>query len=450
MNLKSKKIHTPNMYNIDDSGDMTSNLQDMFDQAQGQIIILPESMTYSFTRQLIVRANTRVISHRVTFQLNESIDDKTPAIFLEDGVQIDYIDFYLPKGHQLNRAIQISNNCQVDRIRIISEDQQNNRNSTIDGALRIFGENVYIGEAIIQRFDNAVVAYKANGVHVDLVYARHYTRGIFIDQTIRFSINEIDVAISSENATTLPGHNGVLIEHSQHGYCNRVSIQDAGEHGWRIGGQIHPPHETKNIITNNIDIARSGQCGIKINPDSSTICDSIHFGNVTIKDCAYGNKPGTNEEGVRLEHCQSLTFNSVTIEKKDKGQSCYQGLFCDDVIGLHINSMSCKDIADAAVVLTDKSGQVNRVFIDSLIAENCGTQGIRIENDQQSNYRHIVIRGIYLRAYGLRDSVYGIFVDNKANVLQPMIFNGYIQNTSYGTFYQSNPDRDIVKDITPL
>lgn len=136
----------------------------------------------------------------------------------------------------------------------------------------VHSENVNIGVIKMINFDRAAEFNRVDNSSIAFIDVEMYRRGVYVNNCIDFTINGGRIHTMSPNSIGVAGDNGLLMGCSdghfqlKNVYINNLVVEDAGEHGFRVGGafiaqNIH--HTNCMAIRTGSGTAATGGCGFK-------------------------------------------------------------------------------------------------------------------------------------------------------------------------------------------
>lgn len=398
---------------VGDGSDETARLNNWLDY--DGILIADGSKTYTFTSQITPANNCRLIGN-LNLILSASIAGNVAAFLPGSGCVMENVNIQVATGVTIDRVfVATGDNCKFGEIRVTSVDQQNNRSDTLDGSVYLSGDNVQVGRVFTENFDNGSVVYSLNGAKINDVEHKSYVRGMLVREASNVRLGQYFSHVTSPNASGSAGHNGFLMEQTSDFVSGPMYIRDAGEHGWRIGGN---EGETgcQNIYVSMISSVNVGQCGLKIN-DSSQLTRNVKVGSLFVVDAAQDGSPGSNEDGLRIEKAKDVTFDSVHISRQNASKSCYDGVYLAGVERVHLPDVRVESAANHSVEMVDTVGGItgvptlplSNIYIGNLISQGATNDVINISSTTE-NLSHIIVSSGYAR-----DSSSGSVVDITTN-----------------------------------
>ncbi|QDP52434.1 MAG: hypothetical protein Unbinned96contig1001_51 [Prokaryotic dsDNA virus sp.] len=348
-------IITPAMFDIVGNGsDETVKIQQMFDAASGKTIYLDDNATYGITL-LTIPDDVSLVSYNSQFR-------KLVA-------NTDY-------------GIYVGNRFKADRLRISSG------GGSSDKGIRITGNLVKIGylSASSDAFDSewgihfeSTDGSVLGGIEIDKMTTTRYRTGSLIFNVAESQFNKSttqdyivgmycrDVAdvqvnghiarFTSPSSPGTAGNNGLLIESTLSNYStnncvfNDIHVEDAGEHGIRLGGNV----ASSNLTFNNIKVLNSGAAGAGatggagfkalMKDETLTFHKNIIVNNLIVEDCSTTGSGLGNFAGVIIGLCDGVSLNNIIVRNKNNAFSCWDGLSlyeCKNVNVTNFTALNCR------------------------------------------------------------------------------------------------------------
>ncbi|MGK7906354.1 MAG: hypothetical protein AB4040_03885 [Synechococcus sp.] len=423
-----KSFLVPDSFNLKGDGinDDTDALQQLFNDARGGSIFFPNPSNVYLVSRLVVPERTRIIG-QLKLLTDRAVRGNAAVLKLEKQVVADTLCLEISKSSMLQRCIVLSERCQVAQLSVSSTVQVARGNDILDGMIQLRGDNIKVGQIICRGCDKAVVAFNCKNLTIDKIRIESYSRGLFLRNVENFTVNALTCTGLSPNSEHKPGHNGILLSSVKNAIFNGVIIEDSGEHGIRIGGP--DTFQSEHISFVGPIIRKSGQCGFKAHPGTGNTVTGLSLISPMIVDSASRSKPGTNEDGIRLEEVRDAQIIGATITKQNNNVSGYDGIYLNDCSGIVIDSPRIFGVANHGINIEPHTGSVNSIFINCASIMNCRKSGVRLQRlDILSD---IILTRTYIRdcsEYGVHCSAEG----NNSGDRQPVIIDGWIKDSALG------------------
>lgn len=398
--------------------DVAKPLQALFDASKNKIVRFNYKANFTFRTRLIVRQNTTFDNQaRAIFEADLDLSNTSnPALKFEQQCDGNFLQINIPSGKQHQRTVVFGLENQFDTVYIKSVDQQSTVNDSIDALVQIRGNYISLGRLVVENADHAITAFDCNYILVNNLDITSYLRGLKIESVNGFWLYSGHARTISPNAGPHPGHNGFLAENSNNWHVTNYTVEDSGEHGFRIGGD-----NSNNWSWVNCASIKPGQCGFKVNPSGNGVIRDGLITGCWARDCSWGNASGTNEDGLRLEKCRNVTVEGFKCYTST-GSKAYDGIFINGCHDITINNPYINTTARDCIRIVDSDREVNNIHISSPRLINPSEALVTIDHSKE------ILEDItILEIYGHSQGTYGINVQ-VADVDQPCIFSGYIRN----------------------
>ena len=423
--------------------DDTAALQALFDAAQGKTILFDDSTKVYLVSQITVRKGTRIFGP-LCIETDNSVGGNGSVILLEEDVVADAIVLKIPDSSILQRGISVSHRNRVGLISVSATEQAAASDDNLDGIVQLRGDDIWVGQIKSRNCDRPIFAYGCDRLTIDHVDIQKYLLGASFRNVRNLTINGYVCTGLSPNAKHEPGNNGILMSSVQNAVVKGVIIEDAGEHGIRIGGPDEFQSEAITFVAPII--RRSGQCGFKVHPGSGNTMTGLTLVAPMIIDSASRSKPGTNEDGIRLEEVRSSHVVSPTITKNTNGVSAYDGIYLNDCWDVVIDSPRIYGVGRHGIHIEPVSGRVNSVFINNAAIRDCGGSGVKIQGHLDV-LRDITLMRAYIRECG-EFGVHCTTSGSTSGANQPVILDGWIKDAATGK--SISVDTDVIDSLTVL
>jgi hypothetical protein len=219
-----------------------------------------------------------------------------------------------------------------------------------------------------------------------------------------------------------------------------VRVEDAGEHGIRIGGP--DAFESEDIVIEAPVVYRSGQCGLKIHPGPEHTVERLTVVAPMLVDSASRSKPGTNEDGLRLQDVRHARIVSPTITKSQNSVSAFDGIYVENCFDVTIDSPRVFGVRRDGIHVERVAGNVNSLFINGATIRDCGGNGVTIDGSGEATLRDITLTNLYIRECG-RIGVKCTTRGKTSGANQPVILQGWISQARGGA-KEISDDPDVI------
>ena len=363
-------------------------------------------------------------------------------IVIEDSCIIDELNIKFSGNKNIERLVQIKGNVKIGKINIIADDQKGISNDTLDAALVLNGDNIYIDDIVIKNFDYSLTIHKCTNLNIKNINIQSFVRGVYIRTCKDVYINYLHTSINSPNATFNPGHNGLLIEESENINIPYINISDCGEHGIRLGATRDGVYSQKDFNFGKVILKRCGRCGFKALTSEDNIIKNINIDELITIDVNYNGAVGDNKDSLRLEGVENVVVGRINAKKELNTRSCSNIVYITNAKHVLIDSVVGNNTAKEGILVTDERGIVNDLFIKNINIRATDLELIKV-NHKTETLRDIVFTNIYGREF---KSEYGINL-LVGTVSQPIILEGYISKGSQAGIYHTDAGTTSLQKI---
>ena len=378
----------------------------------------------------------------VVFNITDSIDS-TYNIVIEENCIIDELNIKFSGYDDVERLVQIKGNVKIGKINIFTDGQKGINNDTIDAALVLNGDNIYIDDIIIKNFDYSLTLHDCTNLNIKSINIQSFVRGVYIRTCKDIYINHLQTSINSPNATFNPGHNGLLIEESENINIPYINISDCGGHGIRLGATRNGAYSQKDFNFGTVILKRCGRCGFKALTSEDKIIKNINIDELITIDVNYNGSSGDNKDSLRLEGVENVVVGRINAKNELNARSCSNIVYITNAKHILIDSVVGNNVAKEGILVSDERGMVNDLFIKNINIRATDLELIKVDHKTQP-LRDIVFSNIYGREF---KSEYGVNLLVNS-VTQPIILEGYINKGSQTGIYNTNGGTTSLQNIT--
>lgn len=377
--------------------------------ATGAMVCFNGTKTYALGTQMAIPAGVKVRTNGATFRDLNGTASTSPLITVAAGAHIDQLVVDVPTGKSRRRAVSFTGTTaatQVDgSVKVVYADQQS-ASVNDDAAVRISSATkVRIGGLVdVTKNDRGLQILTGAEVDIGGLAITSYVRALLIENGTDVRIGRSKIKTASANASYTPGHVGVLIQSSTTDASRNITledfvIEDAGEHGVRVGG----PERISNLFLTRFRIKNCGGSGIKIlGTDSGTPTatnDQIVIDSPIIEDCGTGGLTD-NMCGMLLMFCSNVSVIAPTIRKQSKLQSGYYGIRIAAVTTLLIDTPNISDATLDGIFIDNSLGDTAKVIVNGGIVAGNGRDGYRLTTAGVNAVRRMTVDGLVCDSNG--------------------------------------------------
>lgn len=367
--------------------------------AAGRKLVLNGTKTYAVGTQVSFPAGLKLVTNGAVFHDVNGTAGNSPLLLFAANTEFDILNITVPTGVLRQRAVVLTgNNIQAGPISITYTDQQTTDDNN-DASVRIVSaSNSRFGRISVVNHDRPVLSDGCSNTTVDGLDISSYVRGFYTNNCTNFKIGRSYLRTASPNASYTAGHVGALISGSSTDSSRNVTledwtVEDAGEHGFRVGG----PEQQSNIYLVRPRTKNCGGSGIKIlGTDSGTPTarnKRIYITDPVIEDCGVGELT-SNMCGILAMYCDGLYITNPTIRKQSKLQSGHTGIRLVNVSDVHITEPDVGDATFDGIWVDGSLGDINRLSITGGITRNNGRDGFRVTTGGVATFRRFNIDGL--------------------------------------------------------
>ena len=199
----------------------------------------------------------------------------------------------------------------------------------LDGFVQVRNNDIDIEAARFLGIDRCMIINRAAGIRIGRFACESYSKGLKIGDSRDVFVGSFSARGRSPNAVPDPGYNGLSIQDSVRVQCPDVLVEDAAEHAIYVSGG-HDAAFTQDIRFGRVVTRRSGQCGFKCKAVNLRSVD-VSIDSLSVADAAFRSKPGSNEDGLRVENCNGFRVGLLEVFRDTRRHSCHAGIYLDGV-----------------------------------------------------------------------------------------------------------------------
>lgn len=257
--------------------------------------------------------------------------------------------------------LRIGDGSRIGYIETIADTQSQGETITTTG------DNVWIGHHVAVNCDRPIHVDNSAGVALTEGFFlgsfdyTSYMRGIRLSATRFYTIGSGVMRGRSPNAIDeTPGYNSMLLASAPDGSIGGGVWEDAGEHCFRIGGNVGPGTvNTANLTVGPLVIRKCSASAIKINPNYTGRARAINFASVLGVDVGFTTGvTSKRSDGLRISHCQDITFGEVDFVIDELATSSEVAIRLNDAVGVTIEHLGARFV-ESAVFSIDETSDVD-------------------------------------------------------------------------------------------
>ena len=219
----------------------------------------------------------------------------------------------------------------------------------------------------VEGFDNAFRLNRCNDLSLNGFNVHLYRLGLWISDCKRLHATDARIWGRTPNQTQDSGNNGVLIDADTAQGASHITledflVEDSGETGYRIGGQVPIWH----VSFVRCKTLRAGSNGFKTlggTVESGSRHRYIRYIDCFVEDCGLGG--GTNCAGVAVHLSDDVTISNLVVQASGaSGFSCREGVYVSGASRVSIVNPSVTRPSYAAISCRGVLGDVGDVTVD--------------------------------------------------------------------------------------
>lgn len=374
---------------------------------------LDGTKTYMFgltlgTSQIVFPPGLRLKTNGAQFIAAYSTDGNADAVIFSANTVVDEFNLTIPSGVRRDRAIQtIGSDVTIGKLHVESKDVQTTAESNDRGVRISTGSGVKIGSISVTNYDRAVIVDGTTSSTIGAVIVNNYVRGLWVYDNVDLTIGQTSIKTRSPNASNEPGHNGIILSCNTTNAQRNVTINDAvvedsGEHGIRVGGNL----QQINITFNNPHVYNAGNCGIKLLGTDSTVPTAknrnIVINSPVIEDCGTSASAATNRCGILIEYVIGCQVISPTIKVRNNLTSCAYGISINASSFVHVTNPIIEKASLSGVLIDNRTvnSSNEHITFDGGRAQGCGGSGIELITQNTFVNNFVIFNGTNLISNG--------------------------------------------------
>ena len=355
-------VHANDFGLVGDGTDETALLQQALNAAVGKVLMLGNAKTYGIgSGGITIPANTTLISNGSKFKKLAS--SSTYGITISGSFNCDNL-LYETVGGTNDAGINVAaSDVTIGKVSATSLSANTGTGAPVNGLL-IHKDDVttlnriWIGSVNIVEWAAPMRTRNVDGIYVGPVTIDNFRTGYYCINTRNGMFVKGDVRGLSPSSVGGPGDNGVLIESTfDYGTENLMfvgwHVEDAGEHGFRIGGQ----NVVRNIkyvgcssTNSGAATGATGGAAFKVlhGNTNPTYHENIIVDGFTAIDCGADPASANNNAAVQIGKVKGGQFSNFTIRKRNKTYSCRRGFQLIASEDIEINNPNITDAENYA------------------------------------------------------------------------------------------------------
>ena len=275
-----------------------------------------------------------------------------------------------------------SNGASVDVIDVRSSASGAGAATVYDNGVRILGSNFTCGRIVVEGYTWPVWV-QGYGHEIGWLEVKEYSLAVRLYDTKHLRIHGGRVYGTSPTTAYKAGYNGVLIEASAPDavdgvHVSNFRVEDAGEHGYRVGGQ----NSVRNVTFTRCVAKNVGGSGFKTLPGpAGDAGNSVRATGVVLDHCTVEDAGDINQNcsGFLIQRADDVRITAPSIRKKDKLFSAVEGIRMSGVTHVTVTDAKVRDTKNFGVHLDEAYGNVSDIRVTGHIETTTG-QGVYLQN----------------------------------------------------------------------
>lgn len=258
------------------------------------------------------------------YRSSYTIAGNTAVMNIEAGAEVRNLRWEFPDGHYVERAVVLQQGASVSGWRVSADDAFPTTGDVRDALLSIRGTDVVIEDMDFDGPARPINFYQdtdGSRARISNIHLRRYVQGIGMRGMADGSvIDGVYVHSISPFAAGDPGHN-VITEGGNYVIVRNVYQMFPGRGSGEHFGYCSVTDGTLGMVLDAIHSHGSGQSFIKMRGH-----DGASITNCSGGPTAEGTSPGTNEDGLRMEHCRNMRIEGLAVRASALKPAGYDGI----------------------------------------------------------------------------------------------------------------------------
>ena len=275
-----------------------------------------------------------------------------------------------------------SSDVTVDYVDVRSSSPGAGAATVYDNGLRVLGDRFTCARIRVQGY-TWPVWLQGSGHDIGWLEVSGYSLAVRLYDTKDLSIHGGRVYGTSPTTAYKAGYNGILIEASAPDavdgvHVSNFRVEDAGEHGYRVGGQ----NSVRNVTFTRCVAKNVGGSGFKTLPGPAGAAgNSVRATGVVLDHCTVEDAGDINQNcsGFLIQRADDVRITAPSIRKKDKLFSAVEGIRMSGVTHVTVTDAKILDTQKFAVHLDEAYGNVSDIRVTGHIETTTG-QGVYLQN----------------------------------------------------------------------
>jgi hypothetical protein len=292
-------------------------------------LALTRKTTYLVESQIVFPDGIVIHANGATLRRAAEANQPT-AIFGDDSTIVGTLRFSTV-GPQARGVALLGDRIRADRIVVVNDTAGAGAADNLQVGVRISGSDIEVGSVEVANYDYSATVQTSSRVRIGHVLLSTYVRGLYISDSKDVTVSGGLIHTPSPNATTDPGHNGILIDSAAADDATEalrlenITVRDAGEHGIRFGGS----KRVRNVWLTDIHVSNVGQCGVKFlagTAEDHSLHENIEIDGLVAEDCGTSEGASMNTAGLLLRYVKNVIVRGLIVRKRGKSTSASEGV----------------------------------------------------------------------------------------------------------------------------
>lgn len=275
-----------------------------------------------------------------------------------------------------------SSDVTIDYVDVRSETPGAGAATVYDNGLRVLGDRFTCTRIRVQGY-TWPVWLQGSGHEIGWLEVSGYSLAVRLYDTKDLRIHGGRVYGTSPTTAYKAGYNGILIEASAPDavdgvHVSNFRVEDAGEHGYRVGGQ----NSVRNVTFTRCVAKGVGGSGFKTLPGpAGDAGNSVRATGVVLDHCTVEDAGDINQNcsGFLIQRADDVRITAPSIRKKDKLYSAVEGIRMSGVTHVTVTNAKVRDTKNFGVHLDEAYGNVSDIRVTGHIETTTG-QGVYLQN----------------------------------------------------------------------
>jgi hypothetical protein len=347
-------------------------------------------------------------------------------ITVGDNCIIDSIFLSHPGGTRTNfYMVSIGDDVRLGRCTVVADAQTNN------SCVHMIGSRSEIEYLLTQNVDRPLTiegeTSTTAGCCIWNINIENYVRGVRVSNHEKYVIGNHLMRGRSSNVpvgSITPGHNGILIDGAPNGTVFDGTVEDAGEHAYRIGGNTDTRSNT--ITFGNLTAIRPRGCAFKVNALGKNNAPVDYAENVSIAylvgiDVGDGQlgELGKQPDFCRISSTKGFRLGGGKVIADQQTVSCLAAIAINDADDIVIGPVDAQNTASSLFVVREAQdvnpgdeGSVTNVRVNGLTGSlNHPSANTAVTFDTTQDVSDIYLNSVEVSGYNTRLLIFDTLIN---------------------------------------